>query len=100
LTNRRKATLGQGVLAPGREDLLNRVDFDSKGQIKGTIRDATSGADQDGTSRGISKELIRDATSEADQRRRSETQRQEEIKGEDQRNRSETQRQKQIKGAD
>jgi hypothetical protein len=33
LTNRQKATLGQGVLAPIRANLINRVDFDSNGQI-------------------------------------------------------------------
>jgi hypothetical protein len=50
-----KATLGQGVLAPVREDLLNRVDFDSKANQR-------SRSETQRQSR--SKEPIRDATSE------------------------------------
>jgi hypothetical protein len=78
------------------EDLLNRVDFDSKKQIENKNRDATSeeikGFDLGRNVRG-------------DQRSRSEAQRQEEIKGADQRrnvrgdqrSRSETQRQRRSK---
>jgi hypothetical protein len=91
LPNTQKPTLGQGVLAPVREDLLNRVDFDSKEQIKGT--------DGRRNVRRRSKEPIRDATLGGDQRSRTETQRQEEIKGAEQRRNVRGDQRSQIRAA-
>jgi hypothetical protein len=68
LTNRQKITLGQGVLAPVREVLLNRVDFDRKSRSKEPIRDATSGADQRSQVRAATKKpAIRRPTKIKDQ---------------------------------